>query len=45
MVSRDYVRWCLPEYWFKELNISMSLEKLLEEFRRRVTFLRTLPHR
>jgi len=38
MISRDDVRWYLPEYWLKELNISTSLEKLLQELKRRVTF-------
>ncbi|MCX8183367.1 MAG: HAD family hydrolase [Crenarchaeota archaeon] len=37
-VSRDDVRWYLPEYWVKELNISISLEKLLEEFRHGIAF-------
>ncbi|MEM2050711.1 MAG: HAD family hydrolase [Thermoproteota archaeon] len=38
MVSRDDVKWYLPEYWLRELNINMSLENLLEEFRRGVAF-------
>jgi|YelNatPaOPRAMG01_1025707.scaffolds.fasta_scaffold106044_2 FMN phosphatase YigB (HAD superfamily) len=37
-ISRDDVRWYMPEYWLRELNISVSLEKLLQELKSRVVF-------
>ncbi|MEM2931049.1 MAG: HAD family hydrolase, partial [Thermoproteota archaeon] len=38
MISPDDIRWYLPEYWLRELNISMSFERLLEELRPKIIF-------
>ncbi|MEM2487507.1 MAG: HAD family hydrolase [Thermoproteota archaeon] len=37
-VSPDDVKWYLPEYWLKRLNIEDSVEYFLEEFKPMVTF-------
>lgn len=37
-ISPDDIRWYLPEYWLRELNISISFEKLLEELRPKIIF-------
>jgi len=38
MISPDDVRWYLPEYSLRELNLSISFSKIIEELRPKVTF-------